>query len=182
MTRGRLQVREEPDERQLIEAAKLDPRRFADLYENNFDRVYAYITLRVRDRAEAQDIAAEVFHHALENLARFEWRGVPFAAWLYRIASNAIVERARRAARELTGDPPERMVEPQMEDVERRARVFALIDDLPPDQSKVLTMRFVEEKSIRDVAKEIGRSEGAVKQLQFRALQNLRNLLGEEHA
>jgi RNA polymerase sigma-70 factor (ECF subfamily) len=134
----------------------------------------------VRDRAEAQDIAAEVFQHALENLQRFEWRGVPFAAWLYRIASNAIVERARLAAREQTVDPPEQVVEPAMEEVERRARVFALIDDLPEDQSKVLLLRFVEEKGIRDVAKEIGRSEGAVKQLQFRALQNLRRLLGDE--
>ncbi|MBZ5604984.1 MAG: sigma-70 family RNA polymerase sigma factor [Acidobacteriia bacterium] len=182
MSGGRPKVREEPDERLLIEAAKLDPRRFADLYELNFDRVYAYITLRVRDRAEAQDIASEVFHHALENLARFEWRGVPFCAWLYRIAANAIVERTRRAAREQTGDPPEICVEPDLDDVNRRARVFARIEELPEDQSRVLLLRFVEEKSIRDVAKEIGRSEGAVKQLQFRALANLRNLLGEENA
>ena len=182
MPRGRLKVQSEPEERLLIEAAKLDPRRFADLYELNFERIYAYITTRVRDRAEAQDIASEVFGHALENLARFEYRGVPFAAWLYRIASNAIVERARRAARELISDPPETAVDPQVEDGERRARVFALIGDLPEDQAKVLLLRFVEEKSVRDVAKEIGRSEGAVKQLQFRALQNLRNLLGEDDA
>ena len=140
----------------------------------------------MRDRAEAQDVTAEVFHHALENLARFEWRGVPFCAWLYRIAGNAIAERARHAAREQTGDPPEICVETDFDAIEdaagRRARVFAAMEDLPDDQSKVLIARFVEEKSIRDVAKEIGRSEGAVKQLQFRALANLRNVLGEENA
>jgi RNA polymerase sigma-70 factor (ECF subfamily) len=167
------------DDRLLIEAAKLDPRRFADLYDQNFDRVYAYISLRVRDHDEAQDIASEVFHHALENLARYEWRGIPFCAWLYRIAANAIVDRAKRVAREQTIDPPEHWVEPRLEDVERRARVFASMNDLPPDQTKVLVLRFVEEKSIREVAKEMGKTEGAVKQLQFRALENLRELLGE---
>lgn len=182
MAAGRPKVRTGPDERQLILSAQSDPRRFADLYELNFDRVYAYVTLRVRERAEAQDVTAEVFHHALANLAQFEWRGVPFCAWLYRIAANAITERARRAAREQLGDPPEVAVEPEQGTVDRRARVFALMEDLPEDQSRVLRLRFVEEKSIRDVAKEIGRSEGAVKQLQFRALANLRNLLGEEHA
>jgi len=175
-------VRDEPDERLLIEAAKVDPRRFGELYEHNFDRLYAYVSTRVRDRSEVQDIVSEVFHHALENLARFEWRGVPFIGWLYRIASNAIVDHAKRAAREQCGDPPEMSVEPDTREIEQRAEVFQLVKDLPVEQSKVIVLRFVEEKSIRDVAKEIGRSEGAVKQLQFRALQNLRNLLGEEHA
>jgi len=90
------------DERLLIEAAKLDPRRFAELYENYFEPLYAYVVIRVHDRADAQDIVAEVFHDALKNLARFEWRGVPFSAWLYRIAANAIADRAKRVAREHT--------------------------------------------------------------------------------
>ena len=177
---GRPKVQPEIDERHLIDAAKADPRRFADLYELNFEKIHAYVTLRVKDRAEAQDVTADVFGHALEKLKDFEWRGVPFAAWLYRIAANAIVERGRRSAREQTGRLPDAAVEPDPDEMDRRARVFARIDDLPSDQRKILTMRFVEERSIRDIAKEIGRSEGAVKQLQFRALQNLRNLLGEE--
>jgi len=143
--------------------------------------VYAYITLRVRDRDEAQDIASEVFHHALKNLARFEWRGVPFAAWLYRIAANEIADRGKRAAREQTGDLPERGIEPDHDDIERRARVFAAVGELPPEQGRVLTMRVVEEKSIREIAVAIGKSEGAVKQLQVRAVENLRRILGEEN-
>lgn len=84
-------------ERHLIEAAKKDPARFAELYENNFDRVYAFIAWRVRDRNEAEDLTSDVFHQALAGLARFEWRGVPFAAWLFKIASNAIIDRSKRA-------------------------------------------------------------------------------------
>ena len=87
-------------ERLLIEAAQKDPGRFADLYENNFERVYAFIVRRVRDRHEAEDLTAEVFQHALANLPRFEWRGVPFAAWLFRIAANAIADRWQRISKE----------------------------------------------------------------------------------
>src|SRR5947199_4338636 len=89
----------EEAERLLIEAAQRDRSRFAELYEDNFERVYAFIARRVRDRDEAEDLTSEVFHQALANLARFEWR-VPFAAWLFRIAANAIVDRAKRAAKE----------------------------------------------------------------------------------
>ena len=86
----------ESEERLLIEAAQNDPSRFAELYELNFHRVYAYVARRVRDRAEVQDVTAQVFHKALANLGKFKWRGSPFAAWLYRIASNAIADRARQ--------------------------------------------------------------------------------------
>src|SRR3989442_12843308 len=79
-------------ERLLIEAAQKDPSRFAALYENNFERVYAFVVRRVRDRHEAEDLTAEVFQHALANLSRFEWRGVPFAVWLYRIAGDAVAD------------------------------------------------------------------------------------------
>ena len=92
------------DERLLIEAAKADPQRFADLYEQNFDRVYAFVVRRSGSRGEAEDLTAEVFHQALANLGRFEWRGVPFVAWLLQIARNAVTDRWQRAARE-RGEP-----------------------------------------------------------------------------
>jgi RNA polymerase sigma factor (sigma-70 family) len=88
------------EERLLIEAAKADPRRFADLYERNFDRVYAFVARRATDRGEAEDLTSEVFHHALAHLSRFEWRGIPFAAWLHQLARNAVADRWERAARE----------------------------------------------------------------------------------
>ncbi len=163
------------DERFLIEAAQQDPSRFAELYESNFERVYAYIARRVRDRDLAEDLTAEVFHHALANLARFEWRGVPFAAWLLRIAANTLADRWQRAGREVADDALEEAGENGAGlEIERRAMLFKLVDSLPPDQRLVIRRRFVDQRSVREIAQELGRSEGAVKQLQFRALQSLR--------
>jgi RNA polymerase sigma-70 factor (ECF subfamily) len=173
----------EPEERLLIEAAQKDPSRFAELYEQNFHRVYAYIALRVRDRAEIQDLTAHVFHQALANLGKFKWKGSPFAAWLYRIAANAIVDQAKRKQRE-SSEQPEPAAESStvvdLEEVERRARLFSAVDKLPDDQRLVISLRFADEKSISEIAETLGRSEGAVKQLQFRGLENLRNRLNEK--
>src|SRR6185369_7685872 len=173
----------ESDERLLIEAAQHDPSRFAELYEQNFHRVYAYVARRVRDRAETQDLTAQVFHQALANLGKFKWRGSPFAAWLYRIAANAIADRARQKGRESSDQPnpsSESSTATDLEAVERRARLFSAVDKLPEDQRRVIMLRFADEKSIREISAELGRSEGAVKQLQFRALENLRNRLNEK--
>ena len=171
-------LKKEADERLLIEAAQRDPARFADLYENNFERVYAYIVRRVGNRAETEDLTSEVFHHALANLKRFEWRGIPFAAWLFRIAANLISDRWQRSGREVADDSgllESPQVSPaEIEEVERRATLFRLVNGLPDEQQRVVVLRFVEQKSIREVAQEIRKTEGAVKQLQFRALSNLR--------
>ena len=168
----------EADERLLVEAAQQDPRRFAALYEANFERVYAFVAGRVRNREEAEDLTAEVFHKALAHLGSFEWRGAPFAAWLFRIAGNAISNHRGRAAREqevpVTADSPAPCSAEEMEQLEERARLFRLVKTLPGDQRRVIDLRFVEEKSIKEIAQEMSRTEGAVKQLQFRALENLR--------
>jgi len=174
------------DERLLIEAAQSDPGRFAELYENNFNRVYAFVARRVNDREEAQDLTAEVFHQALRNLGRFQWRGVPFSAWLLRIAANALADRWQRAARGVevpTDDALEDRAESTGEaaEVERRAMLFQLVERLPDDQRLVIVRRFVDQKSIREIARELGRSEGAVKQLQFRALETLRGQVRNSH-
>src|SRR5687767_3700460 len=87
-------------EQALVEAAKSDPSKFAALYEAHFDRIYAFIAHRVRDRSVAEDLTAEVFRHALAAIGGFEWRGVPFASWLYRIAANEIADYASKASRE----------------------------------------------------------------------------------
>jgi len=172
-------LRKEADDRLLIEAAQKDPARFAELYENNFERVYAYVVRRVGDRAETEDLTSEVFHHALANLRRFEWRGIPFAAWLYRIAANLISDRWQRRGREQVTDEVEQIestpaTSVDFEEVERRVSLFRLVDGLPAEQRRVVVLRFVEQKSIKEVAREIRKTEGAVKQLQFRALSRLR--------
>ena len=167
------------DERLLIEAAQHDPIHFAELYENNFDRIYAYMVHRVQNRDEAQDLTAEVFHQALASIARFRWRGLPFAAWLLGIAANVLADRWQQVGKqqevfaedlEQAGNDPK---------IEQSAMIFQLVDSLPPDQRHVIIRRFVDQRSIQEVAQELGRTEGAVKQLQLRALQNLRARMKE---
>jgi len=178
-------------ERRLIEAAQGDRARFAEVYERYFELVYAYVTRRMASRTEAEDLTAEVFRRALASLPRFKWTGAPFGAWLLRIAANLIADSAKRKARE--GAMPVEELEPlaaggnphpakqsqqnELEEWERRAQLFKLVDSLAEDQRRVVVMRFAEEKSITEIAESLGRSQGAVKQLQFRALQTLRTRL-----
>lgn len=171
---------EEASERLLVAAAQEDPGRFGELYEINFERIYAYVARRVRDRDLAEDLTSEVFQKALANLPRFQWRGAPFASWLFRIAANVIADRFKNAGKESPVVDQQMIASSEInfEEVERRARIFRLVNELPEDQRRVIAMRFAEEKSIKDIANELGRSEGAVKQLQFRGLQNLRTQLG----
>jgi RNA polymerase sigma-70 factor (ECF subfamily) len=167
--------KEHTDDRQLVEAAQRDRARFADLYELYFYRVYVYVVRRVPSHEEAEDLTSEVFHHALKKLDGFESRGVPFVAWLYRIAANAIADRWQRNAREAAVPESEIPEAAVMDDVERRAALFQLVDALPAEQRRVVLLRFVEQKSIRDISHELKKTEGAVKQLQFRALKQLRS-------
>ena len=166
------------DERSLIEAAQADPARFLELYERHVGRVYAFVSRRVRDRAAAEDITSAVFEQALANIGRFEWRGIPFTAWLFRIASNLVTDWWRRESRR-AAEPPADPPDPREHgEIERRVLLYDLVDALPDAQRQVIRMRFVEEKSIREVAAALDRSEGAVKQLQLRAIENLRKEMG----
>ncbi len=170
------------DERALVQAAQQNPSRFSALYERHFERVYAFVLGRVRDRDAAEDITADVFHRALASLRTFEWRGAPFGAWLIRIAANAVADRGRRRGREMrdlagalddTADAP-RYTEPVLDDFEVRARLFRYVNELPDPQRAVIIERFAHERSLREVAAKLGKTEGAIKQLQLRALRALR--------
>jgi RNA polymerase sigma-70 factor (ECF subfamily) len=171
------------DEALRIEAARQDPGQFAVLYEAHFELVYAFVARRVKGRAEVEDLTSEVFRRALAGLPSYESRGAPFAAWLFRIAANAVVDRARRAKRrppaeaDLAPEPSE----PERLDAESRASLFRSVAELPRDQRRVIELRFAEERPIRDIAAALGKSEGAVKQLQLRALAALRKKIGTEH-
>jgi RNA polymerase sigma-70 factor, ECF subfamily len=174
-------VRAIEDDRALVEAAQRDPARFADLYEQNFYRVYAYTARRVQDRHDAEDLTAEVFREALAGIGKFEWRGVPFAAWLMRIAARAVADHWTRNGRE-AGAPLSDSEEAAPEEIERNAMLLQLVNRLPEAQFRVIHMRFVEQKSIREIAQDMQRSEGAVKQLQLRAIENLRAQMESAHA
>ncbi len=175
------------DERALVAAAQRDPAKFGELYDRHFDRVYAYVVRRVADRDAAEYITADVFHRALAALPGYEFRGAPFGAWLLRIAANAIVDRSRRTGRE--SEDRSRAVEETIEPVaeatldadQQRAHLFAIVAELPDDQRRVIVERFVEDRGIREIAGRMGRSEGAIKQLQLRALQALRARMDGAH-
>src|SRR6516164_7074873 len=169
------------DDRLRIEAAQRDPSRFGELYEENFYRVYAYVARRVGDRHLAEDLTSDVFREALAGIRKFEWRGAPIAA---RVIADHF-ERSGREAIQRSGceSVSPAGAEPSSNDeIERSAMLFQLVDRLPEAQFRVIHMRFVEQKSIREIAEELGRSEGAVKQLQLRAIENLRAQMEDTHA
>jgi RNA polymerase sigma-70 factor (ECF subfamily) len=162
------------DDRLLIEAAQADPARFIEIYERYVDRVYAFVSRRTGDRAATEDITSQVFEQALAAIGRFEWRGMPVSVWLFRIASNALVDHWRERSRNVDDPPPDVPDPSELTEIDRRIGLYQEIERLPYVQRQVIRMRFVEEKSIREVAAALNRSEGAVKQLQLRALEKLR--------
>ncbi|MGH7723573.1 MAG: RNA polymerase sigma factor [Candidatus Dormibacteria bacterium] len=169
------------EERLLIEAAQRDREAFAPLYERHVDQIFAYAYTLTRNRELAEDVTASTFAKAIEDLPRFEWRGVPYSAWLYRVASNLVARQARRPAwveldsrAAVDGASPELIAEQR----DRDAWVRAAVAVLPHDQRQAVLLRFGGDLRNREVAEIMGRSEGAVKLLTFRAMTALRKQLG----
>lgn len=171
----------------VAQAQRGDRESFGYIFDTFHLSVYRYVLARVRNEADAEDIAAETFDAAFQGIGRFQWRGVPFEAWLFRIARSKIVDHQRRLARRPPpvdlGDVPESAL-PQggnaVDDVigrEEWARVVATLPQLSPDQQDVLAMRFFAGLSVDETARALGRSTSAVKQLQFRAISALRRRL-----
>jgi RNA polymerase sigma-70 factor (ECF subfamily) len=152
---------------------------FAELYEQNFNRVYAFIARRVGSRDHAQDLTAEVFHRALASIGSFRWQESPFISWLYGIATNVLAAHWQKSGRN-PAQLEEDWDEGGSEEIERKAILAELVESLMPDQRMVIVRRFIEQRSIREVATELGRSEGAIKQLQLLALENLREKIGRK--
>ena len=168
-------------ERIMIDAAQRDRAAFAPLYERYVDQIFAYAHTLTHNREIAEDVTAATFAKALEDLPRFEWRGVPYSAWLYRVAANIVARRARRPAavgldghEVAAGGSPEAIVEQRERDDEVRAAVAGL----PADQRQAVLLRFGGDLRNREIAGIMGRSEGAVKLLTFRAMTSLRRQLG----
>ena len=182
----------------LVERARTDGEAFGRLYDRYLDGIYRYHYRRTGAHAEAEDLTAQTFHRALERLDTYEWRGLPFGAWLFRIAHNLVVDRARR------GPPPVSLdglveqgawvnvVEFRPADgteveraVIRREAVDAAwreVAHLPPMQRRALTLYFARDMSHAEVGRLIGRSEPATKQLVYRAVKTLRARLASSDA
>src|SRR3990172_5178105 len=115
-SRGVLTAKELAAERRLIEASQKDPSRFVKLYERYFDRVYAFALVRTGNQAAAEDVTADTFRQAFQNLARFQWRGAPVSSWLFRIAANTATDlHAGRARQTALEELPQEPVDPSNE-------------------------------------------------------------------
>ena len=170
------------DESLLVEQAKQDPAAFGLLYEKYVQKIYNYIYYRTGNHHDAEDLTAKTFHRAMRHIPSYEQRGVPFSAWLYRIAHNVVAnwhrDRSRRkviALDELVlhqqwRPSPEGLVEAD----EEKRELLKVIRRLPADRQLLLILKFVEGMSNQAIGQVMGRSEGAVKSLYHRTLLALR--------
>ena len=173
------------DEARLIERARAgDKTAVTELYRAHVQSIYKYVYLRVSDAHLAEDLTSEVFLHALESLPTFEYRGIPFSAWLYRIARDRLVDHYRRQSRrpdcsDLTEDLACDDAEPHDVAIrwQEETEVRAALQQLTEDQRVVLVLRFMEHQSLADIGRRLGKTEGAVKSLQHRALAALSRAL-----
>ncbi len=169
------------EERRLIMAAQRDRSQFAKLYQRYADQIFAYVYTLTKNRELAEDVTAATFARAYEELPRFQWRGVPYSAWLYRVAANMVARSKRRPGWVELGERHESAdLDPLDVVVERSnaAELRELVATLPADQREVVMLRFGGELRNKEIAEIMGRSEGAVKLLTFRALTTLRKTLG----
>ena len=174
------------DEVKLVKRAKTDPAAFGVLYERYVGKIYNYVYYRTGDYHEAEDLTARTFQRAMTHIVQYSERGVPFSAWLYRIAHNLVAnwhrDRSRRPVSSLddvvlpglSHERPESVAESNQD----RERLLAAIRRLPPERQQLLILKFVERMSNAEVGRVMGRSEGAVKSLYFRTLISLRDELG----
>ena len=167
--------------RDLVDRGKRGDRdALEELYLLHFDRIYSYLHMSVGNRHDAEDLTTQTFLKMLEAIGRFQWKAVPFSAWLFRIAHNLAMDHFRATKRV---QPEEEVPEPPgVEEASAefhalhsigRASMLDLIAGLSPEQRQVLTLKFVFNFANGDVAQILGKSEGAVKSLQHRALASL---------
>lgn len=164
-------------------AASGDEGAAGALFDHFYPRVYRYATSKLRDPTRAEDVAAETFARILRDLHRFRWKGAGFEAWLFRIASNLVVDQVRTYGRELSREnapePSPSIAEPGPEGTalagETTRELNRMLVELPPDQQEVLTLRFAAGLAPDEIGSVMGRNANAVRQLQFRALGNLRD-------
>jgi RNA polymerase sigma-70 factor, ECF subfamily len=169
------------DVRELVERGREGDRdALEELYLLHFDRIYSYLHMSVGNRHDAEDLTTQTFLKMLEAIGRFEWKAVPFSAWLFRIAHNLAMDHFRASRRV---QPEEEVPElPGAEEASAehhalyaigRTSMLELIQGLSPEQRQVLTLKFVFNFANADVASILGKTEGAVKSLQHRALASL---------
>ncbi len=176
------------DESRLIALAQRGDRAaLSELYNRHVDRIHQYVRYRIGDEQTAEDITAEVFLRAIESLGRYDDRGAPFAAWLYRIAHARIVDYWRRSRRQQTAPLEDPLLQDSLVsddevldyDVLQHRSLLTALQQLTDDQQNVIILRFLQGLDIITVAGILGKTEGAIKALQRRGLEALARLLNE---
>lgn len=184
-------------EKVLVERAKTDAQAFGTLYDEYYGKIFGYVLHRAGDVASAQDITDEVFFKALKRIDTFHWRGIPFSAWLYRIAEHEIAnyyshnghDRVLTEELRITLDLSstsldEEAAEAELE-VQRNAdflSVHRCLQKLDVKYQEVITLRFFENKQINEISVILGKREGTVKSLLHRGLAKLRQMMDMESA
>jgi len=174
------------DEEQLVDAARaLREEAWAEIYRRHAEQVYSYIYFRLGDQHTAEDLSADVFVKAIAGIKSYTYRGTPLLAWLYRIAHNVTADYRKSAARRMQHQATD-----AAEEIEERVDALRLLDErsdmlsairaLTEDQQQVIVLRFYQGLSNAEVARVMGKPEGAVKALQSRGLRSLRRILGHD--
>ena len=174
-------------ERELVARAKEDPSAFGALYEAYVDKIYNYVYHRVGNHHDTEDLTSRTFYKALSNIHRYTDRGLPFSAWLYRIAHNLVAnwhrDRSRREVLSLDGlvivGPKDQAPELMAERAEDREALLEAIGDLPRERQELLILKHSEGLSNSEIGRIMGRSEGAIKSLYYRTLLALKRSLGD---
>jgi len=178
------------DDATLVLRARNDSNAFGELYQRYVKKIYSYIYYRTGNAHDAEDLTARVFHRALQHIETYVERGLPFSAWLYRIAHNLVAnwhrDRTRRkvipldefVAAGLRSEAPENDSEQQ----EEYDELLAAIRRLPEERQQLLILKFVDKLSNVEVGAIMDRSEGAIKSLYHRTLQALREDLTTRRA
>lgn len=168
---------------ELVELAKTEQEAFGELYERYVKKIYNYIYYRTSNQHDAEDLTARVFYRAMSHIETYTDRGLPFQAWLYRIAHNLVAnwhrDRGRRKiipldefiASNLRSESPDR----HAEDEEEREHLLAAIRKLPAERQQLLVLKFVEHLSNAEIGEIMDRTEGAIKSLYHRTLISLRD-------
>ena len=171
----------------VARAQKGDRDALEELYLIHFDRIYSYLHMSVGNRHDAEDLTTQTFLKMLESIGKFRFQAAPFSAWLFRIAHNLAMDHFRAARRwqpeeevpEVAGDE-EPSAESQALQAIGRQSMLALIENLSPEQQQVLTLKFVFNFPNADVATILGKTEGAIKSLQHRALVSLQKQIAKD--
>ncbi len=187
--KDRQRVQEQRVEELVRRAQAQDRAAFGELYELYGPKIYTYVSYTLHGRTHlAEDLTEEVFLKALEKIGSYRFMGAPFSAWLYRIAHNHIIDHVRAQKKEpaVSLDVDESMHVPSTSDdetIELRLdsqRLTEALRELTAEQRAVILLRFVQDQSIADTARVIGKGEDAVKKLQSRALHSLKRILSKE--